>query len=1478
MPKRAKKPKKSHKKALYGAAIALIVVAVLAFTGLSGSLQTGLLSLNIGQFTQIAGGGINPLGNTEIPAYINQSSDLTTFNGHVFFSDYHESIVRMIPNQSGTFFGVLMKANKVYTIAGKGTPGANRSAAVGSFSGDGGLPLNATLYGPRGLAVAASDANDPDTYTLYIADSANFRIRKVYKNGADWEITTILGGDGPPPTRTDIAYQQDNDLKPASIPPFSGPITPLQPGTKKIFQPVSLTVIGNPENTQSGSEYDGLYFTEVSSSLPEGSVVRVYYKEDSSSASRLYTIAGGGSIYPYDTSTTPPTINTLFRRNETSPNSQDIVDPMVATDLFLNAPQGLAVYVDVDYGPLLFVSDRVTTGVGDTKTGGIFQIHLDDIFTATIRTIAYSGGRTEYSSRAEDRLATDFQFGIKNPTGLTTDTNGNVYYADSLHHRFVLLRRNSITVPPFTGIHETFNSLNYNLITIAGGCTRGLNPQLSSSNPSPTTVCLDEISGFNGTNEEFITYIPNPTNPLTTNPIAFKKGYNNVKFDTPTGVSYSFDTTTNKHYWYIADRDNGRIRRLTLNRTSGNLPDDTYTATPESTATKADGDFTITTIAGSGNETTGSSTLGPSKDDAPAAADTKFYKIEALAFNAANNKVYMADGVLGRIRQIDLSTPQSAVVQNEVGSGEECTNQKSATRPCGTGGTSTQIHLSKPKAVISTPDGIIIGDTGAHRIYFVASNTGEFYGIQIDVGNTYTIAGNGFIDNPIAPPTSTNEQPMQVSGPATNSPVENPNLLTVDNLGNIYFAIMYNHDGSGNPSHIIYKIYKQASGSTPAGTLTCFYGPSISGSQTVPDHVCENNTTQNNNLIPLNNFPGAITFLNTGGEKSLIVADGDGSTSNSTRLVKINITNPTAVTSGLVSYNGNETTFTNVIDALAVDEAGNIYFQEAGTNSVISIIAGPQGFTLPEKIVQNPGFELASPLYNSVTHQAQLVSRSQGTNRQLTQGQTGTIAQFNASPEELQIFATSLLVNAGELYVATPYQVSAIGVPLAPPSPAPVATPLDPNSIELQWGRPTGLSARQVSGYNIFMQDPNGGAPSSVQGNVIPESGFQGGGPNLTGITRVVLTGLNPFTEYTFFVTTISNDLVEGLPGPTTTATTPDVPPNPPNPVTAVPTGTQTATLTWPAVTTSLSGILKYNIYRAEGSATNTFVVQDDPAGIPGQNQFNDSGLSESTTYFYYITSVNNQNTEGAPSVTKQIITPASPTAPPPAPRNLSTALSTQSPTSAIELTWDAIPPNYPGTISHFVVYRNNIALTTASPITTTSFTNTGLSPFTTYTYQVAAVNTLDAEGDKSNQSAKRTQDIPPDAPQNLTAAAQASIINLSWDAVTTSASGISHYEIYRDGTKINTTASPITATSYADTGRTAGIRYTYTVSAVNLQNTEGDQSSPVSVTTLSPNIEVIGGIDQINRVLRVRQGLSVEEKEYFFSRILRVLGEMIEQ
>src|SRR5213592_1023495 len=135
-------------------------------------------------------------------------------------------------------------------------------------------------------------------------------------------------------------------------------------------------------------------------------------------------------------------------------------------------------------------------------------------------------------------------------------------------------------------------------------------------------------------------------------------------------------------------------------------------------------------------------------------------------------------------------------------------------------------------------------------------------------------------------------------------------------------------------------------------------------------------------------------------------------------------------------------------------------------------------------------------------------------------------------------------------------------------------------------------------------------------------------------------------------------------------------------------------------------------------------------------------------------------------------------TTPPSVPTGL-TASAVSS--SQINLSW-AASSDLVG-VTGYRVYRGGTQIATT---TTTSFTNTGLSPSTTYSYAVAA---FDAAGNLSAQSSPASattpaapDTTPPSVPTGLTASAvSSSQINLSWVASSDNV-GVSGYRVFRDG------------------------------------------------------------------------------------------------
>lgn len=183
----------------------------------------------------------------------------------------------------------------------------------------------------------------------------------------------------------------------------------------------------------------------------------------------------------------------------------------------------------------------------------------------------------------------------------------------------------------------------------------------------------------------------------------------------------------------------------------------------------------------------------------------------------------------------------------------------------------------------------------------------------------------------------------------------------------------------------------------------------------------------------------------------------------------------------------------------------------------------------------------------------------------------------------------------------------------------------------------------------------------------------------------------------------------------------------------------------------------------------------------------------------------------------------------PTAPTNLASSAITQ---NSFTLSWTASTDNV--AVTGYDVYKNGIKINAAT-ITTTSYNVTGLLPSTTDSYYVRA---KDAAGNVSvnsstlNVTTSAAEIIPPTDPTNLASSIITKIsFTLKWTASTDNV-GVTGYDIYKDGVKINTTLNA--TTTYNVTGLTAATSYSMTVIAKDGAGNQSAASVPLLVTTLT--------------------------------------------
>jgi Malectin domain/Fibronectin type III domain len=201
--------------------------------------------------------------------------------------------------------------------------------------------------------------------------------------------------------------------------------------------------------------------------------------------------------------------------------------------------------------------------------------------------------------------------------------------------------------------------------------------------------------------------------------------------------------------------------------------------------------------------------------------------------------------------------------------------------------------------------------------------------------------------------------------------------------------------------------------------------------------------------------------------------------------------------------------------------------------------------------------------------------------------------------------------------------------------------------------------------------------------------------------------------------------------------------PSVPGTPSATATSSSQISLTWGASTAGSSCTVSYNVFR---SATSGFTPSSSNliASSVETPSYEDSGLAASTTYYYVIEAADGAGTSAASAqaagttqgVGGCVTVPSAPTG----------LTATASSSSAIGLTWNAVTPPANCTIISYSLYRSTTSGFTPSSstlivsnVTTTSFSDTGLSASTTYYYIVEA---LDADGSSpaSTQASAMTQ------------------------------------------------------------------------------------------------------------------------------------------
>jgi chitodextrinase len=159
--------------------------------------------------------------------------------------------------------------------------------------------------------------------------------------------------------------------------------------------------------------------------------------------------------------------------------------------------------------------------------------------------------------------------------------------------------------------------------------------------------------------------------------------------------------------------------------------------------------------------------------------------------------------------------------------------------------------------------------------------------------------------------------------------------------------------------------------------------------------------------------------------------------------------------------------------------------------------------------------------------------------------------------------------------------------------------------------------------------------------------------------------------------------------------------------------------------------------------------------------------------------------------------------------------------------------------VTGYDVYREGAKI---DSVTSTSYSDSGLTPGTTYTYTVvaedAAGNTSAASNTAQATSAALDTSVPGKPGSPRAAVTGTTQIALKWTASSDNA-GVVAYELYRDGTMIGETPVP----NYLDSGLAPGSSHSYYVIARDAAGNRSATSSTLSTHTSSLSTSTTGTI-----------------------------------
>lgn len=230
----------------------------------------------------------------------------------------------------------------------------------------------------------------------------------------------------------------------------------------------------------------------------------------------------------------------------------------------------------------------------------------------------------------------------------------------------------------------------------------------------------------------------------------------------------------------------------------------------------------------------------------------------------------------------------------------------------------------------------------------------------------------------------------------------------------------------------------------------------------------------------------------------------------------------------------------------------------------------------------------------------------------------------------------------------------------------------------------------------------------------------------------------------------------------------------------------------------------------------------------PNVTRFADTGLSPNRTYTYRVRAIYGL---GGSAYSNEVSATTLPD-PPAAPTGLSVRARSG---TQVDLAWQDNSRNE----TAFAIFRKSgggdyaqVALVGPN---STSYSDRGLTPITTYSYRVRALNDQDSSP-FSNEAGATTLPDPPAAPTGLSVrVASPTQLTLTWTDNSSNETGFAIWRKVGSGDFSRLSGTPANVTTFTDRGLTPNTAYTYRVRAGNSSGISAWSNDAASTTLVAP-------------------------------------------